>query len=336
MELKMICANWEIGDVIDIKEINQGFMNKTYSLVTEGNQSYILRLYESESDVGKVRREYEILHYLRNCLLPFEVPIFISNKMGDYVFQLNEIIAVIMPRIKGVNLDYSNGTQAYEAGKSLGELTKQLGQIEKGKFSEYGENVTYDQFRFFHPSIKDINQIIRKLPTTDTKIQELLTIFQQLDKEVEYYYPLLPKQYIHGDYTSGNVLCSNDQINGIIDFEFYCYDVRHMDLAIAIGGGPSALWELDPTLSNISMLIEGYNSSVSLTEVELLSIPFLIRLRRAAMFVYFTARYLEGLDSEGWMRGIIDWVLTSEQWLTSNKDELIRTIIAAGTRRAQN
>ncbi|WP_162873677.1 phosphotransferase, partial [Klebsiella pneumoniae] len=58
---------------METREINQGFMNKTYSIITEEN-AYILRIYESESDLSKVRREYFVLEYLRDCQVSFEVP----------------------------------------------------------------------------------------------------------------------------------------------------------------------------------------------------------------------------------------------------------------------
>lgn len=78
------------------------------------------------------------------------------------------------------------------------------------------------------------------------------------------------------------------------------------------------------------MLTKGYLSMNPLTEQELLCIPFLIRLRRAAMFVYFTARYLKGLDNEKWMSGIIDWILSSEDWLRDNNGRLLNKILQKG------
>ncbi len=329
MDLKLICNTWDIGRVIEIKEINQGYMNKTFSIITEDN-SFILRIYESESDITKVRREYAMLDYLGNCLLSFEVPTFIMNNTGDYVYQSHEngITAILMPLLKGVNPDLSDSKQAYEAGKALGELNKALRRLSEELYKDLGRNPTYAQFRQFHPSVKNIDKIIDQLPTSIEKKQELHKFFQQLDKELDIsYYPLFAKQYIHGDYTSGNLLSINGKITGIIDFEFCCYDVRPMDLAIALGGGPIALWEMDQDLTNVGMLTKGYVSVIPLTEEELLSIPFLIRLRRAAMFVYFTARYLNGLDSEEWIKGIVDWVIASEIWLMDNKDRLIDKII---------
>ncbi|WP_075983137.1 phosphotransferase enzyme family protein [Bacillus massilinigeriensis] len=329
MDLKLICNTWDIGRIIEIREINQGFMNKTYSIITEDN-SYILRIYESESDITKVRREYLILEYLSNCQLSFEVPTFIMNHTGDYLYQSSEngTISILMPLLKGINPDLSDAKQAYEAGKALGELNKALSRLSEDVYKDLGRNPAYDQFRQFHPLIKGIDKIVDHLPTSIAKKHELHKIFQQLDKEIDNsYYHLLGKQYIHGDYTSGNILSIKGKITGIIDFEFCCYDVRPMDLAIALGGGPTALWEMDQSLTNIGMLTKGYVSVTPLTENELLYIPFLIRLRRAAMFVYFTARYVKGLDSENWIIGIIDWILASEAWLIDNKDRLIDKII---------
>lgn len=331
MDLKGIYSNWGIGNVMETREINQGFMNKTYSIITEEN-AYILRIYESESDLSKVRREYFVLEYLRDCQVSFEVPTFIRSS-DDYVYHSSEngIIAVLMPLLKGDNPDLSDANQAYEVGKALGILNKALSKLSESIHKNLGGNPSYDQFRHFHPSIKNIDKILDQLPTSIAKRQQLHKTFQQIDKQIENsYYPMLAKQYIHGDYTPGNILTNNGKVTGIIDFEFFCYEVRPMDLAIALGGGPKALWEMDKDLTNVVMLTKGYLSMNPLTEQELLCIPFLIRLRRAAMFVYFTARYLKGLDNEKWMSGIIDWILSSEDWLRDNNGRLLNKILQKG------
>jgi homoserine kinase type II len=331
MNLKEIYQNWEIGKVIEIKEMNQGFMNKTYSIMTDGG-SYILRIYESESNITKVRREYLVLEYLRNCQISFEVPTYLTHH-NDYIYHASEngITAVLMPFIKGVNPDLSDANQAYEAGKALGKLNIALSKLSKNVFKDIGNNPSYNQYRYFHPSIESIDKIVDQLPTSMSKKQQLHMIFRQLDKEMgDSYYTMIPKQYIHGDYTPGNILTNNGKVTGIIDFEFCCYDVRPMDLAIALGGGPKALWELDIDLTNISMLTKGFVGICPLTEQELMCIPFLIRLRRAAMFVYFTARFVKGLDNEKWMNGIVDWIFESEEWLKDNKGRLLNKIMQKG------
>lgn len=327
MDFKMICQAWDLNGDYEIKEINQGFMNQTYAIDLE-DSSFILRIYESDNDIAKVRREFKILEYLNSCKLSFEVPVFLINKFGDYLYQVSEtgVLAVVMPLLKGGSPDLGNPVQAYEAGRALGELNIALSRLDEGFFKKLGQNPSYNQFHIFHPAVKNIDEVIDELPTSLSKKQDLHRIFQRLDKELVHVYPSLQKQYIHGDYTPGNVLICDGRINGIIDFEFSCYDVRVMDLAIALGGGPAALWELDQTLANITMFTKGYVTNVPLSEKELLSIPFLIRLRRAAMFVYFTARYLNGLDSEGWMRGIVDWVIDCENWLFKNRECFLRKI----------
>jgi homoserine kinase type II len=325
MNLKEICQAWMIGEDLNIQEISQGFMNKTYSIYT-GDQSYILRIYESDNDLNRVRREYRILEYLINIQPSFAVPTFLINKLGDYVYQDNGIVAILMPRLKGESPDMSDPIQAFEAGKAFGELNKSLANLEGDFYKNNDRNSSYEEYRQFHPKITNIEEVIDRLPTTTSKKRELHEIFVHLQVELESSYLHLPKQFIHGDGTPGNILFVDGKVTGIIDFEFCCYDARVMDLAISLGGGPTALWEYDPELNNIKMFTKGFVSQSPLSEQELLSIPYLIRLRRGAMFVYFCARYQKGLDDESWIRGIVDWVIDCEKWLKENNTKLVEKI----------
>lgn len=311
---------------MEIKEITHGFMNKTFSILTN-RDSYILRIYESEKNIAKVRRESALLEYLSDCTLTFEVPTFLKHRTGDCIYPSPEgNIAIMMPVIKGENPDLSIPQQAFEAGKALGELNRVLSQVNPSLFEKVGNNPTYQQFRFFHPSIRNIEEVIEQLPTSTEKKRILHEIFRRLDEETPLYYPFLSKQYIHGDCTPGNLLSVDGKITGIIDFEFSCYDVRPMDLAIALGGGPKALWELDQDLINIGELTKGYVLMNPLTEQDISSIPFLIRLRRATMFVYFSARFKKGLDGEESIRGIVDWIIECENWLSEHNNRFLETV----------
>lgn len=72
--------------------------------------------------------------------------------------------------------------------------------------------------------------------------------------------------------------------------------------------------------------MRGYLERVVLTDYEIQNIPYLIRLRRWVMLLYYGGRYIQGLDSETWMRVTVYWCLLADDWLNDHGTEFVRRL----------
>ncbi|MGM7681196.1 phosphotransferase [Cytobacillus sp. Hm23] len=326
MNLTFIENLWNISQPYKVTEITIGHFNKIYK-IDHFQSSYILRIYESENNINKIKRELKVLNLLKKEHLSFAIPHFKQTVDKEQIVFLPDqnTYAILMPLIKGVHPNLEDHKHQYQSGMALGELNFIFSKMKKGIFSDL--NPSYSNLNSFHPDITDIKKIVNHLPSSNIKKEQLQYLFENIFEKIEDVYKYLPKQFIHGDYTNGNRLIHKGSISGIIDFEFFCFDLRVMDLAISIGGGPSALWKHGNGWGIIEAFCKGYFNKFTIADIEIKHIPFLIQVRRIAMLIYFFGRYEKGLDDESWMRGIIDWVLDADEWLKYHSSDLISNLL---------
>lgn len=311
-----------------ITKLDEGYMNGTYLIECGDNTKYIGRIYECErNNTPRMIREIEIAERLSGCGLSFRVPEFVAlpDRGGQRIAAIaqeseSDRYAVLMTCIEGEHPDLNDPSHQYESGRALAELDIALSQFpaETGM----GRNSSYFEPERFHPLIDRVERLPELIPADSIKLNRLAAsiddIFGRLNKTGNG----LPRQMIHGDYTNGNRLIRNGKISGIFDFEFHCYEARAMDCAVAIGGGPSALWQHGVGWNILEAFAQGYFSRLRLQEDEIEAVPTLIRLRRLVMLICFTARYVQGYDHAdkiGWM---VDWMLKADQWLSVHAGQL--------------
>ncbi len=317
---------WDIKNIVSIEQLKIGFMNLIYKVSTD-SEVYYLRIFQSDSQLNNIYREIWITNYIaKHCTSSFTIPTAMKNKSGDFLSAYLDtgFYACFIPEIPGQHPDITNETDMYASGKALGELNHVLRSLPIDMIAD--KNPSYADLLHFHPSVTDFIACVEELSTSSENKQKIRNLYEEMKSMIDVLYKQLPMQYIHGDYTNGNRLIHNGKISGILDFEFFCWDVRCMDLAIGLGGGPSALWESDDTLVNFNAFGKGYMEESPLKEQELLAIPSLIRLRRLAMFIYFMGRYYDGHDTEQFMSGIVKWLLLTDSWIVQNNDRLLMNI----------
>ncbi|MBW5444893.1 phosphotransferase [Cohnella sp. CFH 77786] len=318
---------WNLPPDCGLRRLDIGFMNETYA-VTTPHSEFILRIYESEgSNIPKMRRENDLVKRLSDNHPPFELPVFLPGPNGESIMTdpASGRCAVLMRKIPGVNPDFRNPQGQRASGLALAELQLLLASA----FPRLPEqrNPSYTEWNGFHPLITEAADLPNRLPIRPERRDRLIRLADRLSAEISEIHFRLPRQVIHGDYTNGNRLIERDKVRGIIDFEFHCVDARALDPAVALGGGPTAFWEEDGEgWPAAEAFMRGYLERILLTDDELRHFPYLIRLRRWVMFLYFGGRYLQGLDSEGWMRGIVDWCLQAEDWLNDHERVLVRRL----------
>lgn len=327
MHANHVAAIWPIGTSYAIRPTDVGFNNLTQFIDTPVSR-YVLRVYGNTCDPIRVQYELHVLSKLQGTNLPFAVPMPVITESGELFARIpsNEgaTIAALFSAIPGVHPQRGVLSQSYPAGQALGHLVHALSTVDLG--SQLGTNPPYGDLYRNHPLVPDPMKVPEQLPLDDYKRKRLTNLFTSLIDVVPGLYATLPKQIIHGDYVRANILIQNDEVSGILDFEFTCWDLRAMDVAIGLGGWPAGLWGTGREWDMLGEFYRGYASEQPLSALEIEALPTLMRLRRAASVLHLTGRCRQGLDPESHLLEMVDWALDMEDWLETNGTNLVRYI----------
>lgn len=247
-------------------------MNNLIRFIRHESGEYVMRVYQNHADVSRILVEQAVLDQLQ--VLP--VPRIVLTKDGQTMAKVGEKLAVVFEFKKGQNLKLERIDQYVAYGKMVGQLSVKLRDVFVGE----GEYLPYYELEKSYPMVKATGLV-----------QELLEEVKGLMAQ----FKALPHQLIHGDINCSNMLMDDLGMPcAILDFEFVTWDLRAMEVAICL----SELLQEDDYFNGLKAFCEGYKSVVSLTEAEILMIPWLIRLRRLDVMLHFLERHERGIETE--------------------------------------
>ena len=91
MNVKSLCSLYGLN-AKKIKKFSEGKINETFECITsEGN--YVIQVLRKELNPwtkNKIKLRNMLLHFLKNKGFPYEIPVPLRNKMGDYFTQIGE------------------------------------------------------------------------------------------------------------------------------------------------------------------------------------------------------------------------------------------------------
>ncbi|ARU63304.1 hypothetical protein CBW65_21690 [Tumebacillus avium] len=306
-----------------------GFINLTYR-VQSPLGSFFSRIYQNCNAQELVQHEIRVMELLDAQRLSFAIPVPVVTATGQRTAHVvtaegQERLLALFPLIPGQHPQADDPEQAEASGRGLGELVRVMGQIDEPALC--AGVPLYGALEKVHPLVPDPLRLAETLPVSVEKQRRMAALLQEMTAKVPELYDALPRQLIHRDYTKGNTLLAARNVTGVLDFEFCARDLRALDLAIGLGEGPAnQMWGTGAEWVWLENFARGYASEHCLTAAEVDALPMLMRLRRAYFLLHFAGRCLEGLDSTGWLRGIVDWVLDLENWMEQHAEELIRKV----------
>lgn len=229
-ELKKVCAQYDIGDLVSLEEIGEGALNRNYLLHTTAGKYFIKSVREKMKD--KLVSVYAVESYMKSKGIPAVV--MIATTSGDIFYTSLSEVYTIYPFIESDRNHSYNSADYTRMGEMLGKIHRvgsvhlpellhsvkhfalSKNQVIVGKFNEYKED------------------ILRK--TDPDEIDKLF--LRYLDFKLE----IIPKieivtlendTFTHGDYHSGNLLIDEEsrEIIGVCDWEKAEYAPRSYELA---------------------------------------------------------------------------------------------------------
>jgi homoserine kinase type II len=322
---------WDIPEPRALRKPTWGINNLTQFVDTDSG-SYVLRVYKQGADPARVGFEVEVMRQLAAQNLSFAVPSPLPTRSGELIARVPgpgapgetpggpaEALATLVPVIPGDHPEWGNRTHAFARGRALGELTRALARV---NVPPPPGMTTYGDLAHHRPSVPDPVAAARRSPVPSGRQEALARFIEQVMAEVPSVYAALPRQIIHGDYVTVNILMAEGRVSGVLDFEIACHDLRALDLAsalpIPLGAGEPTDWDL------IDAVGRGYTNQQELTSAEAEALPALLRIRRATIFVHMAGHFWEGTGREDLLHYGADTALQAHAWLEAHGAELVR------------
>ncbi len=290
-----------------VEEGQSGWNNTTRFVEADGHR-WVLRVYETHKDTGKIRFEHEILLALCELSLPFQIPVPIRCDDGSTLVRLadgTERLACLFAYIEGRRPEEGSKEIAHALGAATGYLSKALGGLKVSGAPMYPP---YYEMDSAHPlCTPDI--VVKFCFTPPVEFQEEAVALRMIGEAIEKFrgylpqFRSLPHQLIHGDINHSNSLVSRsdereDRIAAILDFEFCTVDLRVMELAVIVSGFLTG----ENAMDNVEYFLSGVGQQLRLERAEVEAIPLLVQLRILDVFLHFLGRYLDGVDGEDVLR----------------------------------
>ncbi len=259
--LEAFLLRYDIGSLLSFKGIAEGVENSNYLLRTE-QANFILTLYEKRVNEKDLPFFIGLLDHLNKKGI--SCPVACRQNNGSALGVLAKRPAAIFTFLDGVSVTKAHVRHCGEVGRALADLHLAGLDFEMKRDNALG----LSSWRGLFDLSKSRAHTVQHSLTND--IERTL-------QDLEQNWPCdLPKGIIHADLFRDNVFFLKEDLSGIIDFYFACYDALSYDLAICLNA-----WCFEPDYSfNITKakaLLREYQAVRPLTEQEKQALPLLAR-----------------------------------------------------------
>ena len=261
-KLKNLFSKYDLGKLLDHKEIKEGIENTNYFIKTEKGK-FILTLYEKRVEEKDLPFFIGLMKNLFNKNFPSPEPII--NRNGNYISEVLNKKAAVVSFLNGDAKKTLNPNDCYQVGINAAKLHL----ITKGLKGKRENKLSVNSWRKIYNKVKkDCSKIHLNLPSV---------IEKNLD-EIEKNWPKnIPAGIIHADLFPDNIFFKGNKLSGIIDYYFSCYDFYAFEIAICLNAlcfeGKSE--NLSFNVTKAKKFIDGYSSIRKLTGDEKQSIKIL-------------------------------------------------------------
>ncbi|MDC6465755.1 homoserine kinase [Pelagibacteraceae bacterium] len=262
IELKNFFQKYDLGKLLNYKEIKEGIENTNYFIETEKSK-FILTLYEKRVEEKDLPFFISLMKNLFDKNFPSPDPII--NRNGNYISEILNKKAAVVTFLDGSAKKKLSPNDCYQVGLYTARLhliTKDL----KGK----RENKL---------SVHSWRPIFNKVKNECSKIHiDLPKIIEKNLNVIEKNWPKnIPSGIIHADLFPDNIFFKNDKLTGIIDYYFSCNDFYAFEIAICLNAlcfeGKNE--NLSFNVTKAKKFIDGYSVIRPLTKSEKESLKIL-------------------------------------------------------------
>jgi len=276
-QLEQFLARYRLGKPQAFTAIANGITNTNYYLDTETGH-FVLTLYEHHSD-DELDYILGLQQHLVNRSVRCSEPV--TDRRGDLFSSLNQRPAAIIRRLQGQVQPQPESLHCAVVGAEL------------ARFHLAGQD--YPGIR---PNPRDIEWIIA---VTDMLGTNLNTRDRQLIKTTlqaanQFDLGNLPLGAIHADLFHDNALFVDNELGGILDFDYACSGSFVYDIAVLLND-----WCIDNrgdlVASRVKSTLEAYQQQRRLEAVEIDALPLMLRI--AALRFWLSRLYDKAFPLSG-------------------------------------
>jgi homoserine kinase type II len=258
-DLEVALADYDVGQPLSFKGIAEGVENSNFYLQTDrGN--YFLTLYEKRVHEADLPFFLGLMEHLAARGIACPEPV--RRKDGKQWTKINDRPAALVSFLTGLSVRRPDVGHCAAAGDALARL-----------------HAAGADFAIRRPNALGISgwrDLVEKTASGADGIERgLRDVIASAHREVNAHWPEgLPSGVIHADLFPDNVLFTNAQVSGLIDFYFACNDAFAYDLAVMLNAW---CFETDGAynLTKGQSLLSAYRKRRRLTEAEVAGLPIL-------------------------------------------------------------
>ncbi len=273
-ELENVLKDFQLGDLVDINGIAQGTVNSNFELKTSRGH-FVLTVLEAM----KPSLANQLLSYLDFCASKkFPCPVPSQTNQKKWLVPLKDKWVTVCAFLPGTMASSSTPALCFQMGKTLGQLHLAGQGYPHQPANQMGFTWQNEAFQTLQASLSP---------------SDLQAIQQALEGQKIITQNHCPKGMIHFDCFMDNVLVQNNQMTGVLDFFYACFDYLILDIAITINDWCCPQSRLN--LEYSTAFIKGYQTIRSLTVAEWQSLKSALILMAAH---YWMSRHLTQLEKK--------------------------------------
>ena len=260
--LKEFFLKYNLGKLLNYKGIQEGIENTNYFIQTDKGK-FILTVYEKRTEEKDLPFFMGLMRNLFDANFPSPEPII--NKNGNYITEISGKKAAVVSFLEGSAKKNLSPDNCHEVG------------IQAAKLHVITKNLTGKRENSL--SVNSWKKIYKNVQKDCSRIHSnLARIIERNLDEIESNWPKnIPSGIIHADLFPDNIFFKGNNLTGIIDFYFSCYDFYAFEITICLNAlcFEGQKENLSFNVTKAKKFIDGYSTIRKLSEEEKKSLKIL-------------------------------------------------------------
>jgi homoserine kinase type II len=229
-ELQRVLGYYDLGDLRSARRARRGFVNENWVLETTRGRYFLKRRHPHLCNPDVIRAQHALIAHLRGAGFP--APAVLPTASGASFLVLHGDCYEIQEYIEGAPYDHASPAHFREAALMLGRYHRHV--------QSFAPQVLCNQGELYSPEVLSTNLAHLTRAWELEQDRDLASIARQLaahaaDLATRFArHGTLPRLVIHGDYYAGNLLCEDDRIVGVVDYDKARWQPRVVEVAEAL------------------------------------------------------------------------------------------------------
>jgi Ser/Thr protein kinase RdoA (MazF antagonist) len=290
-EVKEIIKNFNLGSLVSIEKISNGWVNDNYKLKTSKGV-FVIRGMNDEvrkKPLTSSSLSFRVLEHLKSSKFDYQVPEPLKNAEGSYLLRLKNKNFMVYEMIKGIVPERLNRTQLKSMIHGLAQYHKSMKKFPLKKIR--------DEVR-----LKGLKKKLDTINATKSKSKLNVLARENIGLIVNLFNKIKSKTFeknilaVHMDFHRKNMVYKGNELMGILDFDNIIFAPRILDIAHLIK--TSADYSKTKFSKEVEFIIKEYSSINYLTKSEKKDVLLILARDCCIMFEYFYSH--KGYDCLLW------------------------------------